>query len=87
MIRIVIIGAIAAASITTLLQPAHAQPTPAFTGKCTDYRTQGKDACNATDWCIWRTRKPITLPNGQTITPQGACAFKPGHKAAFAASK
>ena len=54
-----------------------------FTGKCTDYRELGKEACVATGWCRWSQRKAVKLPNGTSSAPVGYCAFKRGHKAGY----
>lgn len=84
------IRTITTAAILLSATAAWAQDT-GFTGKCTDYRDKGQTACEATQWCRWAARKPITLPNGKQFTPAGYCAFKPklkdGWKAANAAGQ
>lgn len=75
--RFIIIAAISLA--------ATAAQAEEFSGKCTDYATKGDQACNATQWCVWRKGREISLPDGQKVTTQGSCAFKPNFKAAFAA--
>lgn len=55
-----------------------------FSGKCSNYTGQGKDACLATQWCSWRSSKAISLPDGSSIAPKSTCAFKPNFGKAYA---
>ncbi len=58
-----------------------------FSGKCTDYRKDGKAACEATQWCHWvepKQVKVVVAPNGKEVRPGAFCAFRPGFKAAYA---
>ena len=78
--RFIIIAAISLAAVTS----AQAEE---FSGKCTDYQTKGDQACNATQWCVWRKGREIALPDGEKVTTKGSCAFKANHKAAYAERK
>jgi hypothetical protein len=78
--RFIIIAAISLAAVTS----AQAEE---FTGKCTDYATKGQEACNATQWCVWRSGREISLPDGEKVTTTTSCAFKPNFRAAFAAKQ
>jgi hypothetical protein len=70
------------AALATVSTTAAAQE---FNGKCTDYNDKGRDACKAIQWCAWREGRTISLPDGQSFTAKGSCAFLPHHKAAWAA--
>lgn len=69
-------------ALVTLSTAALAQDG-AFSGKCTDYRDRGAEACNATQWCRWVNSKPVALPNGKTYTPKGYCRFRRGMKEGY----
>jgi hypothetical protein len=63
---------------------AHAQDQT-FHGTCTALKT--KDVCTATGWCQWTERKPIALPNGQTVQIPATCGFRSNFKKGWELSK
>ena len=75
--RTIITLAVLALSFATI--PAAAQE---FKGDCRAYNADPA-ACKASGWCVVRTTKPVTTPDGQTIAPKTSCAFRPGFKAAW----
>lgn len=79
MTRIAILAAIALVSSSSAFASE-------FSGKCTDYKAKGKEACVSTQWCRWSERKAITLPNGKVTPASGFCSFKPGLKQEWARS-
>jgi hypothetical protein len=66
---------------TVNLHTALAQQAVPFAGTCKGMTEQ---ACKESGWCRWSVRKPVALPNGQTVTPAAYCGFKSGLKAAYA---
>ena len=68
----------AIAALTVLATPAGAQE---FKGDCKPYAD--KPACEASGWCRWTDRKPVTLPTGAQFQPKGFCGFRPGFKAGW----
>ena len=80
MIRSISLAALVIGSaLAVCVAQAEAQEAPA---KCNT--TKDATACGTSGWCHWVNRKAVTLPTGQTITPPGYCAFRPGFKAAAA---
>lgn len=83
--QIIVIAAVAPLAAFAA-QSAKAQEAKAFSGKCTEYAAT-KEACEATQWCHYVTRKAVTLPDGKTFTPKPYCAFRSGMKQAWNATQ
>ena len=79
---IIIVTALAPFAAFAANSAARAQEAPAaFTGECKSYTEAA--SCDATKWCHFVNRKPVTLPDGKTYQPKGYCGFRAGFKAAW----
>lgn len=80
--KLIIITALAPFMAYAANSAARAQDATAFSGDCKAYAAD-KATCDATKWCHFVQRKPVTLPDGQQFTPAAYCAFKAGFKQAW----